>query len=59
MEFTLLRLNPAAQAAIQGEARAARDARAVLEIALDAIGWAWSRRLSLWLDALIRLEEAS
>lgn len=30
----------------------ARAARAEVEAALDAAGWPWSRRLSLWLDAL-------
>jgi hypothetical protein len=38
--------------------REARAARAVVEAALDASGWPWSRRLSLWLDALIVIEEA-
>ena len=38
-------------------ARAARDARATLEDALDAAGWPWSRRLSFWLDVLLALEE--
>jgi hypothetical protein len=44
----------------------ARAARAVLEAALDAraggqgvAAWPWSRRLSLWLDALLLLEEGS
>ncbi len=37
----------------------ARDARAEIERALDAHGWPWSRRLSLWLDALVHLEENS
>ena len=35
----------------------ARDARGQVEAALDRIGWRWSRRLSLWLDALLVLEE--
>jgi len=36
----------------------ARDARAILETALDSAGWPYSRRISLWLDGLIHLEEA-
>jgi hypothetical protein len=36
----------------RGEARAAR---AVVEWALDRAGWPWSRRLSLWIDALVIL----
>jgi len=36
----------------------ARDARAVLEAALEANGSPWSRRLSGWFDALVLLEEA-
>jgi len=32
-------------------------ARADVEAALDAAGWLWSRRLSLWVDALVILEE--
>lgn len=36
----------------------ARDARREIESALDAAGWPWSRRLSLWLDALSVLEES-
>lgn len=35
----------------------ARLARAEVEAALDTIGWPWSRRLSLWIDSLIVLEE--
>ncbi len=35
----------------------ARAARAELEDALAATGWIYSRRLSLWLDALVILEE--
>jgi hypothetical protein len=35
----------------------ARAARGVTEAALDAAGWPWSRRISLWLDALVVLEE--
>lgn len=34
----------------------ARAARRAVEDALDAAGWPWSRRLSLWLDALLVLE---
>ena len=36
----------------------ARAARAEVESALDATGWPWFRRLSLWLDILACLEEA-
>jgi hypothetical protein len=39
--------------------RQARAARAVIEAALDLIHWRWSRRLSLWLDCLVILEEES
>jgi hypothetical protein len=35
----------------------ARAARSVIESALDLLGWLWSRQLSLWLDALVVLEE--
>lgn len=36
----------------------ARAARGVVESALDASGWPpWSRRISLWLDALVKIEE--
>ena len=35
----------------------ARAARRVVEGALDGNGWRWSRRLSLWVDALLVLEE--
>ncbi len=35
----------------------ARAARGQLELALDGAGWPWSRRLSLWIDALVILEE--
>jgi hypothetical protein len=35
----------------------ARYARAITESALAAAGWPWSRRLSLWLDSLILIEE--
>jgi hypothetical protein len=37
----------------------ARAARGITETALDASGWPWSRRLSLWLDALLILSEGS
>jgi hypothetical protein len=37
----------------------ARHGRAVVEAALDAAGWPWSRGLSLWLDALVLLEETA
>jgi hypothetical protein len=36
----------------------AQAARAVVEASLEANGWPWSRRLSLWLDALLVLEES-
>ncbi len=39
--------------------RQARAARADVERALDAAGWPWSRRISLWLDALVLVEEAA
>jgi hypothetical protein len=35
----------------------AREARRVVEAALDASGWRWSRRISRWIDALIILAE--
>jgi hypothetical protein len=35
----------------------ARATRGVVEDALDSAGWPWSRRLSLWLDALLIIEE--
>lgn len=38
---------------------AARAARAEVEAALAAAGWPWRRRLSLWLDALLILEEGA
>ena len=34
------------------------EARAQVEDALDAEGWPWSRRLSLWMDGLLVLEES-
>jgi hypothetical protein len=36
----------------------ARAARAIVEAGLDASGWPWSRRLSLWLDVLVMIEES-
>jgi len=36
---------------------AARAACGIVEAALDVAGWPWSRRLSLWLDALLVIEE--
>jgi hypothetical protein len=41
-----------------GSAQQARDQRRECEAALEARRWPWSRRLSLWLDALLVLEEA-
>ena len=35
----------------------ARQARAIVEAALDAAGWRWSASLSFWLDCLILIEE--
>jgi hypothetical protein len=35
----------------------ASAARGIVEIALDTCGWPWARRLSLWLDALLIIEE--
>lgn len=35
----------------------ARAARAIVESALDAAAWPWLRRLNLWIDALLILEE--
>ena len=37
--------------------RVARTARGIVEAALDASDWPWSRALSRWLDALVILEE--
>ena len=39
--------------------QAARAARREIEAALAANGWPWSRRISLWVDALLLLEESS
>ena len=36
----------------------ARAARPIIEAARAAAGWPWSRRLSLWIDVLVVLEEA-
>ncbi len=36
-----------------------REAHREAEWALDAAGWPWSRRLSLWLDVLLILEETA
>jgi hypothetical protein len=36
-------------------ARDAREARRVVELALDRAGWPWSR-LSYWIDLLLELE---
>lgn len=41
----------------EGPRQQARAARAVVEAALASAGWPWSRRLSLWIDALVLLEE--
>jgi hypothetical protein len=35
----------------------AREAGGEIEAALDLIGWRWGRRLSLWMDVLVILEE--
>lgn len=40
-----------------GPQRQAQAARAQVEWALDILGWAWSLRLSRWLDALMTVEE--
>ncbi|HTC24983.1 MAG TPA: hypothetical protein VK688_11505 [Gemmatimonadales bacterium] len=37
--------------------RQAQAARAHAEHALEATRWRWSRRLSLWIDCLVILEE--
>lgn len=37
----------------------ARAARGQLEDVLHATGWIYSRRLSLWVDALVILEDAA
>jgi hypothetical protein len=34
-----------------------RRARALLEAALDEIGWPWCRSISLWLDELVIRQE--
>ena len=35
----------------------ARAARAAVESAMDASGWPWNRRVSLWIDLLVLVEE--
>lgn len=35
----------------------AREARELVEKALDRNAWPWKRGLSLWIDALVMLEE--
>ena len=35
----------------------ARSARGLVEAGLDMAGWPWPRRLSLWIDMLVILEE--
>jgi hypothetical protein len=37
----------------------AQAARALVEAALDGVGRPWSGRLSLWIDALLILEESA
>jgi hypothetical protein len=37
--------------------QAAREGRRQIALALGAAGWPWSRRLSLWIDALVTIEE--
>ncbi len=37
--------------------REAQAARRIVEAALDRAGWPWRRRLSLWVDALLVVEE--
>jgi hypothetical protein len=39
--------------------RHAQAAREQIERALDFTGWPWARRLSLWLDAFVILEETA
>jgi hypothetical protein len=36
----------------------ARAARQEVEVALEAVGWPWRASLSMWLDALLVIEEA-
>lgn len=36
----------------------ARAVRAITESALERAGWPWSRRISLWLDVLLTIEES-
>jgi hypothetical protein len=47
----------AAAAAGSMSAAHARGSRGIAEAALDSAGWPWSRRISLWLDALVMIEE--
>lgn len=42
---------------VSSAAMLARAARREVEEALVANHWPWSRRISLWLDALVALEE--
>jgi hypothetical protein len=44
---------------VRGRTRQAQAARGQLELALDFAGWPWSRRLSLWIDCLVILEEGA
>jgi hypothetical protein len=41
------------------KAAQARQARAIVETALDRAGWRWSGSLSFWLDALVVIEESA
>jgi hypothetical protein len=40
-----------------GAGASARAVRGTVEASLERAGWPWSRRLSLWLDTLVTLEE--
>ena len=51
-------MTPWVQIELGSFAAEARMARADIERALDTTSWAWSRRLSLWLDALRVIEES-
>lgn len=56
---TYAALLPAVNAADRDRLAAeAQAARAEIEAALDLASWPWSTRLSLWIDALVTLEEA-
>jgi hypothetical protein len=46
-------------AATSTDAAAARAARAAVEAVLEDLGWPWSPYLSLFIDALVALEEAT